>query len=119
MGGHGRDIGLPGQHPPIHVSKIYETLGTVYLTTMFLWMMYRAKEDGLVILGFEHPWDHLHEDHQIFQFKTGLRRKKRRSKGSHVEDDHAQLTLKFCAQQGQQGALWTGRLSTSEGICVE
>ncbi len=35
---------------PIEVSKVHQTLGTVYLTTMFLWMMYRAKEDGLVVL---------------------------------------------------------------------
>ncbi|CAM9303953.1 unnamed protein product [Choristocarpus tenellus] len=50
MGGHARDVGLPGQHPPIPVSKVYQTLGTAYLTTMFLWMMYRAKEDGMVVL---------------------------------------------------------------------
>lgn len=50
MGGHARHIGLPGEHVPIEVSKVHQTLGTVYLTTMFLWMMYRAKEDGLVLL---------------------------------------------------------------------
>lgn len=50
MGGHARHIGLPGEHVPIEVSKVHQTLGTVYLTTMFLWMMYRAKEDGLVVL---------------------------------------------------------------------
>lgn len=50
MGGHARHIGLPGEHVPIEVSKVHQTLGTVYLTTMFFWMMYRAKEDGLVLL---------------------------------------------------------------------
>lgn len=50
MGGHARHIGLPGEHVPIEVNKVHKTLGTVYLTTMFLWMMYRAKEDGLVLL---------------------------------------------------------------------
>lgn len=50
MGGHARNIGLPGEHVPIEVSKVHQTLGTVYLTTMFLWMMYRAKQDGLVLL---------------------------------------------------------------------
>ncbi|CAM9941196.1 unnamed protein product [Hapterophycus canaliculatus] len=61
MGGHARNIGVPGEHVPIEVSKVYKNLGTVYLTTMFLWMLYRAKEDGLVVLGFEHPWDHMHD----------------------------------------------------------
>ncbi|CAN0257153.1 unnamed protein product [Pylaiella littoralis] len=61
MGGHARNIGLPGEHVPIEVSKVHQTLGTVYLTTMFLWMMYRAKQDGLVLLGLEHPWDHMHD----------------------------------------------------------
>ena len=50
MGGHARHIGLPGEHVPIKVGKVHETLGTVYLTTMFLWMMYRCKEDGMVLL---------------------------------------------------------------------
>lgn len=50
MGGHARHIGLPGEHVPIHVGELHKTLGTVYLTTMFLWMMYRAKNDGLVLL---------------------------------------------------------------------
>lgn len=50
MGGHARNIGLPGEHVPIEVGKVHQTLGTVYLTTMFLWMMYRAKQDGLVLL---------------------------------------------------------------------
>lgn len=50
MGGHARNIGLPGEHVPIEVGKLHKTLGTVYMTTMFLWMMYRAKEDGLVLL---------------------------------------------------------------------
>lgn len=35
---------------PIEVSKVYKTLGTAYLATMFFWMMYRAKQDGLVLL---------------------------------------------------------------------
>lgn len=50
MGGHARHIGLPGEHVPIHVGELHKKLGTVYLTTMFLWMMYRAKQDGLVLL---------------------------------------------------------------------
>ncbi|CAM9491884.1 unnamed protein product [Laminaria digitata] len=50
MGGHARHIGLPGEHVPIHVGELHKNLGTVYLTTMFLWMMYRAKQDGLVLL---------------------------------------------------------------------
>lgn len=50
MGGHARNIGLPGEHVPIQVGKVHKNLGTVYLTTMFLWMMYRAKQDGLALI---------------------------------------------------------------------
>lgn len=50
MGAHARNIGLPGEHVPIHVSKSHEVAGTVYLVVMWVWMMYRAKEDGLVLL---------------------------------------------------------------------
>lgn len=50
MGGHARHIGLPGEHVPIEVNKVHKTLGTAYLATMFFWMMYRAKQDGLVLL---------------------------------------------------------------------
>ncbi|CDS10330.1 hypothetical protein K492DRAFT_165426 [Lichtheimia hyalospora FSU 10163] len=35
-----------------------KTLGA----TMWFWMMYRAKQDGPVLLGLQHPWDH-HGDH--------------------------------------------------------
>ena len=41
--------------------------GTFYMTLMFLWVFYRAKEDGAVMLGLIHPWDahggHGHGDH--------------------------------------------------------
>lgn len=57
MGGHARDIGLPGQHLPMVVGKVHKNLGTAYLATMFLWMMYRAKQDGLaLIVSFYDPY---------------------------------------------------------------
>lgn len=30
------------------------------MTVMWLWIFYRAKEDGAYMLGFGHPWDHHH-----------------------------------------------------------
>ena len=27
------------------------------------WIFYRAKEDGMAVLGFEHPWEHGHGGH--------------------------------------------------------
>ena len=32
-------------------------LGTIYATTMWVWMMYRAEKDWQWVLGFKHPWD--------------------------------------------------------------
>ncbi|KFH46308.1 NADH dehydrogenase [ubiquinone] 1 beta subcomplex subunit-like protein [Hapsidospora chrysogenum ATCC 11550] len=25
---------------------------------MWFWLMYRAKKDGPVLMGWKHPWDH-------------------------------------------------------------
>eukprot|EP00638_Chattonella_subsalsa_P002675 CAMPEP_0117758312 /NCGR_PEP_ID=MMETSP0947-20121206/15296_1 /TAXON_ID=44440 /ORGANISM="Chattonella subsalsa, Strain CCMP2191" /LENGTH=95 /DNA_ID=CAMNT_0005578461 /DNA_START=117 /DNA_END=404 /DNA_ORIENTATION=+ len=45
-----------------HVSPVHKWTGEIFCTITWLWMLYRAKEDGLVVLGVEHPWDH-HGDH--------------------------------------------------------
>ncbi|CAO3658379.1 unnamed protein product [Rhizopus stolonifer] len=37
-------------------------VGKALGATMWFWMMYRAKEDGPVLLGWRHPWEH-HGDH--------------------------------------------------------
>ena len=36
---------------------VHEVLGTIYATTMWVWMMYRAEKDWQWVLGFKHPWD--------------------------------------------------------------
>lgn len=46
-----------------HVDPVHKKLGSGFMTVMFLWMFYRAKEDGAVVLGLVHPWDaHAHDD---------------------------------------------------------
>ncbi|KAI9260241.1 hypothetical protein BY458DRAFT_516578 [Sporodiniella umbellata] len=37
-------------------------VGKALGATMWFWMMYRAREDGPVLLGWRHPWEH-HGDH--------------------------------------------------------
>ena len=60
MGGGG---GRPwaDKHGPyyghFHVSKWHEYPAIAYCTVMWLWMMYRAKQDGAWVLGIIHPWD--------------------------------------------------------------
>ena len=59
MGGGGRpwaDKQSPyyGHFKP---QPVHEVLGTVYATTMWVWMMYRAEQDWQWVLGFKHPWD--------------------------------------------------------------
>lgn len=45
-----------------HVDKKHIQLGEVMGTMMWLWIFYRAKEDGVALLGLQHPWD-AHGDH--------------------------------------------------------
>eukprot|EP00617_Octactis_speculum_P023124 CAMPEP_0185744462 /NCGR_PEP_ID=MMETSP1174-20130828/2590_1 /TAXON_ID=35687 /ORGANISM="Dictyocha speculum, Strain CCMP1381" /LENGTH=103 /DNA_ID=CAMNT_0028417883 /DNA_START=20 /DNA_END=331 /DNA_ORIENTATION=+ len=56
-----------GAQPHFHAQPIHEKLGTTMATIMWLWVFYRAKEDGAWVLGFIHPWDahadHGHDDH--------------------------------------------------------
>ena len=44
-------------HGHFHVSKWHEYPAIAYCTVMWLWMMYRAKQDGAWVLGIIHPWD--------------------------------------------------------------
>lgn len=46
----------------LHVDPVYQRMGTAFGTLMWLWIFWRAKNDGKALLGLEHPWDH-HEDH--------------------------------------------------------
>ncbi|KAH6626367.1 hypothetical protein B0J18DRAFT_464388 [Chaetomium sp. MPI-SDFR-AT-0129] len=42
--------------PP--VPRIYRFFGTGLGAVMWFWIFYRAKQDGPVLLGWKHPWDH-------------------------------------------------------------
>ena len=35
-------------------------VGEVFGTIAWLWIFYRFSQDGKVLLGYEHPWDHGH-----------------------------------------------------------
>ncbi|CAH0490286.1 unnamed protein product [Peronospora farinosa] len=49
-----------GMH--FHVSPVHKNLALAYGTMLWLWIFWRAKQDGLAVLGFEHPWEHGHHD---------------------------------------------------------
>ena len=38
-------------------------LGEAFGTLTWLWVFYRFSQDGRVLLGLEHPWEHGHGDH--------------------------------------------------------
>ncbi|WQF80021.1 hypothetical protein CDEST_05035 [Colletotrichum destructivum] len=49
----------PGPKPPTpHVPGIYRFTATALGAGMWFFLMYRAKKDGPVLLGWKHPWDH-------------------------------------------------------------
>ncbi|CAI5737356.1 unnamed protein product [Hyaloperonospora brassicae] len=54
-GRHGQEY-PHGMH--FHVSPVHKNLALAYGTMLWLWVFWRAKQDGLALLGFEHPWDH-------------------------------------------------------------
>ena len=54
---------LPGFHAP-HVNPLHRNIGVTLGAIMWFWIFYRAREDGPVVLGWRHPWDHAgHDDH--------------------------------------------------------
>ncbi|CEG39888.1 uncharacterized protein PHALS_10116 [Plasmopara halstedii] len=54
---HGHSHNYPhGMH--FHVSAVHKNLALAYGTMLWLWVFWRAKHDGLAVLGLEHPWDH-------------------------------------------------------------
>ncbi|ORY86849.1 hypothetical protein BCR37DRAFT_376119 [Protomyces lactucae-debilis] len=47
----------PGEfhfHPP---GRFYRYSATILGASMWFWMLYRAKQDGPVLLGWRHPWE--------------------------------------------------------------
>mmetsp|Transcript_9901 Transcript_9901/g.16225 ORF Transcript_9901/g.16225 Transcript_9901/m.16225 type:complete len:121 (+) Transcript_9901:123-485(+) len=65
--GAAQKIRADGQLNVPHVKKIHKIGGEGMQIVMWLWIFYRAKEDGLAVLGLQHPWDahgdHGHDDH--------------------------------------------------------
>jgi hypothetical protein len=48
-------------------------LGEAFGTVAWLWIFYRFSQDGKVLLGYEHPWDHGHADHGDDVYGSELR----------------------------------------------
>ena len=44
--------------PRPHESEIHKKLGIGFGAVCWFWIFYRAKEDGAVVLGLKHPWEH-------------------------------------------------------------
>ena len=51
----------------METNEFGERMGEVFGTIAWLWVFWRFKQDGKVLLGMEHPWDHGdhggHDDH--------------------------------------------------------
>ncbi|CAM9099802.1 unnamed protein product [Phaeothamnion confervicola] len=79
-------------HGP-HVNETHRLLGKGYLTVMWLWIFYRAKQDGPVVLGWEHPWDHMehgdhgHDDHHGSHSEIQWVKEKVGAMPRHAEED--------------------------------
>ncbi|KAF1915516.1 hypothetical protein BDU57DRAFT_477376 [Ampelomyces quisqualis] len=46
---------------PVKLPKVrpfYRIMATGLGASMWFFLMYRAKKDGPVLLGWRHPWDH-------------------------------------------------------------
>ncbi|KAG9232989.1 hypothetical protein BJ875DRAFT_485574 [Amylocarpus encephaloides] len=44
---------------PIYTApRAYRYIGTGLSAAMWFFLMYRAKQDGAVLMGWKHPWDH-------------------------------------------------------------
>ncbi|KAI1365370.1 hypothetical protein F5Y08DRAFT_338786 [Xylaria arbuscula] len=41
-----------------HVPGIYRFTATALGASMWFFLMYRARKDGPVVMGWKHPWDH-------------------------------------------------------------
>ncbi|KAI0897922.1 hypothetical protein F4806DRAFT_460551 [Annulohypoxylon nitens] len=39
-------------------APIYRYTATALGASMWFFLMYRAKKDGAVLMGWKHPWDH-------------------------------------------------------------
>eukprot|EP00980_Cylindrotheca_fusiformis_P028109 scaffold22581_cov123-Cylindrotheca_fusiformis.AAC.6 len=47
----------------LETNPLGERIGEVFGTIAWLWIFHRFRQDGAVVLGYAHPWDHGHGDH--------------------------------------------------------
>jgi hypothetical protein len=47
----------------METNKFGVNLGDIFGTICWLWVFHRFRQDGAVLLGYEHPWEHGHVDH--------------------------------------------------------
>ena len=59
--GHHKTV--PGQLHVPHVEGWHKAFGEYGMMTMWLWIMYRCKEDGAIVFGLESHFDESHDDH--------------------------------------------------------
>ncbi|KAI0885211.1 uncharacterized protein GGS22DRAFT_140379 [Annulohypoxylon maeteangense] len=57
----------PPRRRPVHMipptsswraPRAYRYTATALGASMWFFLMYRAKKDGAVLMGWKHPWDH-------------------------------------------------------------
>ncbi|GJP55012.1 hypothetical protein CLOM_g14005 [Closterium sp. NIES-68] len=57
-GGHGNGHGITHGGLTLHpAARWHKVVGTGMCAMMWFWILYRAKEDGPVVLGWRHPWE--------------------------------------------------------------
>jgi hypothetical protein len=44
----------------MEVNQFGTRMGEAFGTIAWLWIFYRFSQDGMVLLGYEHPWEHGH-----------------------------------------------------------
>ncbi|KAJ4702240.1 NADH dehydrogenase [ubiquinone] 1 beta subcomplex subunit 2-like, partial [Melia azedarach] len=63
MGGADHGEGVTYKGMTLHKPKRWHTVtGKGLCAVMWFWVLYRAKQDGPVVLGWRHPWEG-HDDH--------------------------------------------------------
>ncbi|PIA46968.1 hypothetical protein AQUCO_01500480v1 [Aquilegia coerulea] len=65
-GGHGDGHGTSTTYKgfTVHQPKRWHTVTGKGMCALMFWILYRAKQDGPVVLGWRHPWEgHGHGDH--------------------------------------------------------
>eukprot|EP00545_Synedropsis_sp_CCMP1620_P014528 CAMPEP_0119006524 /NCGR_PEP_ID=MMETSP1176-20130426/2338_1 /TAXON_ID=265551 /ORGANISM="Synedropsis recta cf, Strain CCMP1620" /LENGTH=139 /DNA_ID=CAMNT_0006958441 /DNA_START=98 /DNA_END=517 /DNA_ORIENTATION=+ len=51
-----RNMGGGGAY--LQLSPIHKAWGEAFGCVCWLWIFHRARQDGAVVLGYRHPWDH-------------------------------------------------------------